>query len=170
MEQIVTADLYDALHEHLQVCELAFQSFGRREEFCGPCATLTTFEDHAPVLEALQQPGNGRVLVVDGGGSLRVGILGDRLAAIGAQNRWTGVIVVGAIRDSRGIDALDIGVKALGATARRTWTLGKGHSNGVLEFGSVKVLPGCWAYADRDCVLFGKSEGDVRRLIKAEAQ
>ena len=167
MEQIVTADLYDALHEHLQVCELAFQSFGGREAFCGPCTTLTTFEDHAPVLEALQQPGNGKVLVVDGGGSLRVGILGDRLAAIGSQNGWAGVIVVGAIRDSRGIDALDIGVKALGATARRTWNLGKGRSNAALEFGSVKVLPDCWAYADRDCVLFSKSEGDVRQLIKA---
>jgi regulator of ribonuclease activity A len=165
---IVTADIYDAHHEHLQVCELQFRSFGRIESFCGPCATLATFEDHAPVLEALQKEGKGQVLVVDGGGSLRVGILGDKLAAIGVNNGWLGVIVVGAIRDSRGIDELNIGIKALGATARRTWSVGAGRHGVPLQFGSVAVRPGHWVYADRDCVLISSGPRDVREALHTQ--
>jgi regulator of ribonuclease activity A len=161
---VVTADIYDDYHEHLQVCELQFRSFGRIESFCGSCATVETFEDHGPVLDALQMEGYGRVLVVDGGGSLRVGIMGDKLAAVGVKRGWIGVIVVGAIRDSRGIDELSIGVKALGATARRTWSIGRGRHGIPLRVGSVTVDPGCWAYADRDCVLFARGQQDVRRL------
>jgi regulator of ribonuclease activity A len=161
---IVTADIYDDYHEHLQVCELQFRSFGRIESFCGPCATVEVFEDHEPVLQALRTEGNGRILVVDGGGSLRVGIMGDKLAAIGVKSGWGGVIVVGAIRDSRSIDELDIGVKALGATARRGWSAGKARHGIPLQFGSVTVEPGCWAYVDCDCVIFTRDRGDVRRL------
>ena len=168
-DPVVTADLYDAYHEHLQVCELQFRSFGRIDSFCGPCATLATFEDHGPVLEALQKEGNGQVLVVDGGGSLRVGILGDKLAAIGADNGWVGVIVVGAIRDSRGIDHLNIGIKALGATARRTWSIGAGRHSAPLQFGSVAVRPGHWVYADPDCVLISSGPRDVREKPRSQA-
>ena len=121
---IVTADLYDAHHETVGVCALQFRSFGKRRSFFGPCATVATFEDHTPVLNVLSEPGNGRVLVVDGQGSLRIGLMGDRLAEIGVRNGWAGVVINGAIRDSLGIDALAIGVKALGATARRGWTPG----------------------------------------------
>ena len=159
---IVTADIYDAHHELLQVCELQFKSFGRVESFCGPCETVATFEDHGPVLEALQQDGRDRVLVVDGGGSPRVGILGDKLAAIGVKNGWKGIVVVGAIRDSRGIDGLDIGVKALATTARRTWTIGHGQRGIQLEFGSTVVGPGNWVYADRDCFMASRQQCDVR--------
>ena len=165
---IVTADLYDAYHEHLQVCELQFSSFGRIESFCGPCATLAVYEDHGPVLEALQKEGKDQVLVVDGGGSRRIGILGDKLAAIGAKNGWLGAIVVGAIRDSRGIDELNIGIKALGATARRTWSLGTGRHGVPIEFGSVTVRPGHWIYADRDCVLVSSQPYDVREALRTQ--
>ena len=122
------------------------------------------FENHGPVLEALEKDGSGQILIVDGGGSLRVGVMGDRLAAVGVKNGWVGVVIVGAIRDSRGIDELSIGVKALGATARRNWSVGNGRHGVPLQFGSVTVEAGWWAYADRDCVLFARGPQDVRRL------
>lgn len=151
--EIVTADLYDRYHEVLEVCDLQFRSFGCRPTVSGPCSTLSTFEDHTPVLQALSESGDGRVLVVDGGGSLRVGIMGDRLAGVGAANGWAGVIINGAIRDSAGIEQLDLAVKALGTTARRGWTPSSGARGTVLQFGGAIFRPGHWVYADRDCVI-----------------
>lgn len=156
--EIVTADLYDAHHQTVGVCALQFRSFGKKRAFFGPCATVATFEDHTPVLEALSGPGDGRVLVVDGQGSLRIGLMGDRLAGIGVKNGWAGVVVNGAIRDSLGIDALDIGVKALGATPRRGWSAGPSMLDIPLGFGGVVFTPGAWIYADVDGVLVSPAE------------
>lgn len=139
-----------------------FRSFGRREAFCGPCDTLASFEFHEPVLEVLRQPGQGRVLFVDGGGSLRVGVLGDRLAEIGVASGWAGVVVLGAVRDSLGIDRLDFGVKALGATARKAFSGSPGRHGSRLQIGDLVVEPGNWVYADRDCVLVSRGKNDVR--------
>jgi len=150
---IVTADLFDQYNEALEVCELQFRSFGRLPTGFGPCSTLSTFEDHTLVLRALSEPGNGRVLVVDAGGSLRVGVMGDRLAGIGVQNGWAGVIINGAIRDSAGIDQLDLFVKAIGTTARRGWTQAASQRDAVLQIGGASFTPGHWVYADRDCVI-----------------
>jgi len=111
--EVVTADIFDAYHTLVSVCEAQFRSFGKRKSLVGECETLKVFEDHTPVLEALQRPGRERILIVDAGGSLRVGVLGDRLAAIGVRNGWSGAVVFGAVRDSNGIDAMDFGVKAL---------------------------------------------------------
>lgn len=150
---IVTADLYDLHHERLRVCELQFRCFGGSDTFFGPCLTVATFEDHTPVLRALETAGNGRVLVVDGRGSLRVGVMGDRLAAIGVENGWRGMVINGAIRDSAGIDALALGVRALGTTARRGWSPAE-TTNGVpVSFGGVTFASGDWVYVDRDCVI-----------------
>lgn len=155
---IVTADLYDAHHRLLRVCELQFRSFGQVESFCGPCLTVSTFEDHTPVLRALEQEGRARVLVVDGRGSLRVGIMGDRLAATGARNGWRGVVINGAIRDSAGIDALPIGVRALGTTARRGWSPSDAVTGEPVSFGGIRIATGDWVYADRDCVIVAAAE------------
>lgn len=159
--EIVTADLFDQYHEVLEVCELQFRSFGRRLTVFGPCSTRSTFEDHTPVLQALSEPGNGRVLVVDAGGSLRVGVMGDRLAAIGVTNGWAGVIINGAIRDSVGIDQLDLAVKALGTTARRSWTHSAVERDTVLQFGGATFTPGHWIYADRDSVIVSPQSLDL---------
>jgi regulator of ribonuclease activity A len=150
---IVTADLYDQYHSTAAVCEAQFRSYGRRLQFFGPCATLKVFEDHTPVLAALEKPGNGRVLVVDAGGSLRIGVMGDRVAGVGAKNGWTGAVIFGAVRDSLGINELDFGVKALGATARRGWQQTTGLNDIPVTFGSVTFAPGAWIYADQDAVL-----------------
>ena len=167
MSDIVTADIYDQHHAHLEVCELQFRSFGQRRSFFGPCSTLATFEDHTPVLQALQEPGRGRVLVVDGQGSLRAGLMGDRLAEIGARNGWAALVINGAIRDSAGIDALAIGVKALGTTARRGWAPGKFERDVPLLLGTAKFSPGDWVYADLDCVLVSPRELDLSSLTPA---
>lgn len=155
---IVTADLYDLHPESLRVCEVQFRSFGQSDSFFGPCLTLSTFEDHRPVLAALETEGAGRVLVVDGGGSLRVGLMGDRLAAIAVANGWRGVIINGAIRDSAGIDALALGVRALGTTARRGDTPAEPTQGAPVSFGGMTFASGDWVYADRDCVIVAARE------------
>lgn len=163
-KSIVTADIYDIHHASLDVCDLQFRSFGQRKSFYGPCVTVKTFEDHLPVLEVLQKPGNRRILVVDAGGSPRVGVMGDRVAEFGVRNGWTGAIIYGAIRDSGGIDQLDFGVKALGVTARRTWLHGTGHHGVPVTFGGARFTAGAWVYADADCVLVAASELDLSRI------
>jgi regulator of ribonuclease activity A len=160
-QSIVTADIYDIHHASLDICELQFRSFGKRTSFYGPCVTVKTYKDHLPVLEALQQPGKGRILVVDAGGSLRVGVMGDRVAEVGVRNGWTGAIIYGAIRDSAGIYRLDFGVKALGTTARRTWIHGTGHHAVPVTFGGARFTTGAWVYADADCVMVAASELDL---------
>jgi regulator of ribonuclease activity A len=156
--QIVTADLFDLHPDSLRVCELQFRSFGRRDSFFGPCLTLSTFEDHRPVLAALETDGAGRVLVVDGRGSLRVGLMGDRLAAVAVANGWRGVVINGAIRDSAGIDVLDLGVRALGTTARRSDTPAVPATGAPVSFGGMTFSTGDWVYADRDCVIVSAQE------------
>jgi regulator of ribonuclease activity A len=170
VSDIVTADIYDQYHADLQVCELQFRSFGRRRSFFGPCSTLSAFEDHTPVLKALSEPGHARVLVVAGKGSLRIGLMGDRLAGIGAQNGWAGLVIDGAIRDSAGIDQLDLGVKALGTTARRGWTPGPSERETPVTIGGATFTPGDWVYADSDCVIVSPAELDLTKLVAAPIQ
>ena len=157
---VTTADLYDHYHQALYVCELQFRSFGRRTRFFGPCTTVWTYENHLPVLDAVKADGKGRVLVVDGGGSLKVGVMGDRIASVAVKNNWAGIVIHGAVRDTSAIDQLDIGVKALGATARRGWNPVSGSGNGVVSFGSAQFSAGQWVYADEDCVLVSPNELD----------
>lgn len=162
-----TADIYDAHYKEVQVCALQFRNFGMRVFFCGQAETLRTFEDHTPVLNAVSEPGNQRVLVVDAGGSLRVGVMGDRLAEMAETNDWAGVIINGAIRDTIGIDRLDIGVKALGATARRSWQPTSGERGVPLIFGDVEIRPGDWIYADVDAVLVSSGALDLSSVSGA---
>lgn len=148
-----TSDIHDAHGEEVSVCDIQFRGFARWTRFAGPCATVRTFEDYRPVREALEQPGHGRVLVVDGGGSLRFALLGDRMAELAIRNGWAGAVLYAAIRDSEAINALDFGIKAMGTIARRP----AGGSGGVLEapvtLGGATFRPGDWVYADADAVL-----------------
>lgn len=161
---IVTADLFDRYPNLLNVCDTQFRSFGTRADFFGQCSTLKVFEDHRPVLAALNSPGKKRVLVVDAGGLLRVGVLGDRLSMIGLENGWIGAVIFGAVRDTAGINKLDFGVKALGTTARR----GDRETRGVVDvpvtFGNCTFEPGDWVYADIDAVTVSKSKLALDRL------
>lgn len=153
-----TADLFDANTHSVAVCETHFLSFGGRQSFSGPCQTLKVFEDHVPVRELLATAGAGRVLVIDAGGATRVGVLGDRLAALAIRNGWSGIVVFGAIRDSAAISQLDIGVKALAATARKGLQASTGEAGVRVAFGEATFEPGDWVYADADAVLVSKAQ------------
>ena len=153
-----TADLCDS-HEdqirngQLRIVAPMFRSFGGRPAFSGLVATLKLFEDNSFVRKALDQPGNGRVLLVDGGGSLRRALVGDQLAALGVKNGWSGIVVYGAIRDAAAIAAMDIGVLALATHPQKTDKKNVGAADVAVSFGGITCHPGEWLYADSDGIL-----------------
>lgn len=145
-----TADLYDKYEEDLQIATPMFNDYGGELSFSGPASTVKVFEDNSLVRDALEQPGDGRVLVVDGGGSLRCALLGDMLAELGQSNNWAGVIVYGCIRDSVVISAMKIGVKALNTNPRKSIKKGVGERDVTVNFADVTINPGDYIYADAD--------------------
>jgi regulator of ribonuclease activity A len=153
-----TTDLCDA-HEDklasgaLRVLAPIFQSFGKRAMFSGRVKTLKTFEDNSLVKQAVESPGEGCVLVVDGGASLRCALLGGNLAKAAAQNGWAGVILNAPVRDADEIDSFDIGVRALAKVPVRSQKRGVGEYDVVLNFAGATIKSGNWCYADRDGVL-----------------
>ncbi|MET0051116.1 MAG: ribonuclease E activity regulator RraA [Candidatus Thiodiazotropha sp.] len=151
--ELKTADLYDIHEETLQICEPGLRHFGGHQAFHGPVATLKCFEDNSLVREQLEQPGAGRVLVVDGGGSLRCALLGDLLAQMAVDHGWAGVVVHGCIRDSREISQMPLGVMALATNPRKSVKRGAGEVGGSLAFHGVDFHPGEWLYADEDGIV-----------------
>ena len=150
---LATTDLSDE-HPEAQVCDPVFLSWGGRPTFSGPIATLKIFEDNTMVRGAVEQPGEGRVLVVDGGGSLRCALVGGNLAVLAAQNGWAGVVVNGAVRDVEEIDAQPIGVRALAAHPRRSEKgMHSGQAGIPVIFAGVVFREGEWLCADRDGVV-----------------
>lgn len=148
-----TSDLSDANEGKVSMAAPIFRSFGGKTAFCGPIATLKLFEDNGLVRAALESPGAGRVLVIDGGGSLRRALVGDQLAALGVKNGWNGIVVYGCIRDSRAIGAMDIGVFALATHPQKTQKKNQGDVDIPVTFGGVTFRPGEWLYADEDGVI-----------------
>lgn len=147
-------DQYESdLGKSLFVVAPMFQRYGARTAFCGEIVTLKLFEDNSLVREALGEPGKGKVLVVDGGGSLRCALVGDQLAILGQKNGWEGIVVYGCIRDSGDINTLDIGVRALNTHPQKSIKKGAGDKNIAVTFGGVTFQPGTWLYADEDGVL-----------------
>ncbi len=153
-----TTDLCDA-HEdalangRLQVVEPIFRHFGGRHRFAGSITTLKLFEDNSLVRATLDTPGDGRVLVVDGGGSLRCALLGDQLAELAVRNSWAGVVIWGCIRDSRVIGTLELGVVALATHPQKSLKKGIGERDLEVRFAGVRFRPGSWLYADEDGVI-----------------
>lgn len=150
---IKTADLCDAHDDRVRVLDLPLRDYGGRIAFHGPVSTVRALEDNSRVREAVAEAGNGRVLVIDGGGSTRRSMLGDNLAAMAVKNGWAGVLVHGVIRDTEAIGRLALGVKALGTCPRKTDKLGQGLRDVVVELGGVVIAPGHHLYADEDGVI-----------------
>ncbi len=148
-----TADLYDAHEGRVQVAEGRFLAFGRRRAFSGAIRTLKVHEDNALVRSAVAEEGRGAVLVIDGGGSLRSALVGDVLAGTAVKNGWAGIVVWGAIRDCAAIDALELGVRCLGTTPRRSTKHGFGERDVPVTFAGVRFAPGAHLYADEDGIL-----------------
>ncbi|MFK3647162.1 ribonuclease E activity regulator RraA [Lysobacter enzymogenes] len=149
-----TCDLCDRHDARVRVLDLPLRDYGGRIAFAGTVSTIKAYEDNSRVREAVAEPGAGRVLVIDGGGSSRRAMLGDQLAALAAANGWAGAVVFGAIRDSAAIGAMALGVKALGTCPRKTEKSGQGQRDVALAFGGVAIRPGDWVCADEDGVVF----------------
>lgn len=148
-----TADLCDRLGEQARVAEPGLRSFGGVQAFQGPVATVRVHEDNVLVCQALEEPGRGRVLVVDGGGSLRCALLGDRLARLALANGWAGVVVHGCVRDVTELARLPLGILALAAHPRKSGKAGTGERDVELRFASLTFRPGDWLVADEDGLL-----------------
>jgi regulator of ribonuclease activity A len=157
-----TTDLCDEFGAEVQVAEPLFRDWGGSVAFAGSIETLRVFEDNALVRQVLQTPGRGRVLVVDGGGSLRVALVGGNLAGLAQRNGWTGVVVHGCIRDSAELRATAIGVKALQAIPRRSAKAGAGEQGVTVTFAGVTFARGYFLYADADGLIV--AERDLQAL------
>lgn len=156
MSHIVTPDICDA-HPDVRVLDPLFANFGGIDAFCGPVRTVKCFEDNSRIKEAVAEPGDGAVLVVDGGGSLRCALLGDMLAEKAADNGWAGVIVYGCVRDIDVLAETELGVQALGAHPRRSDKHGEGQRDVAVAFAGVTLRPGQWVYADNNGIVVAES-------------
>lgn len=160
-----TCDICDANEDKiaagtLSVLPPVFQKYGKHSAFSGQAATLKVFEDNVLVRAALEMPGNGHVLVVDGGGSMRCALVGGNLGVLAQKNGWAGIVVNGCIRDSEEINTCEIGVRALATHPQRSVRKGIGERELRVSIAGVAVNPGDWIYADADGVLVSTQKLD----------
>lgn len=153
-----TADLCDAHEDLLRDGSLRalpplFRDYGGRDAFHGPVATLRLFEDNSLVREALSAPGAGRVLVVDGGASLRCALVGGNLGALAVTNGWAGIVVYGCVRDAAELARCAVGIRALNTHPRKSRKGGAGEREVAVDLAGVTVRPGEWCYVDADGLL-----------------
>lgn len=160
-----TCDLCDA-HKNdtsgdFRVLPPVFKDFGQQLRFCGPVVTVKCFEDNTLVKAAVDSVGTldtpngkvGKVLVVDGGGSLRRALLGGNLGAAAARNGWAGVVIDGCVRDTAELAAQAVGIRALAAMPLPTEKRNQGQSEVAVQVQGVWVRPGDWLYADQDGIV-----------------
>lgn len=152
-----TTDLCDNHPDNVSISEpIGFKDFGGKKMFSGKIETVKCFEDNSFVRKTLEQNGEGKVLVVDGGGSKRCALLGDMLADLGVKNKWNGIIVYGCIRDSAAIAALPIGVKALATIPLKSNKRNEGQQNVTVHFAGIDFIPGEMVYCDEDGIIVSK--------------
>ncbi len=151
--EFTTADLSDVHSESVLTAEPVFRDFGGIDRFWGPIETVRVLEDNALVRQALESKGRGRVLVVDGGGSLRSALVGDRLAALAHANGWAGLLINGCVRDSEKLRRVPLGIRARATIPRRGGKSGAGERGVPVTFAGVAFIPGHFLYADADGVL-----------------
>ncbi len=148
-----TADLVDDIGDSVRSCDLQFRQFGGLTEFAGPISTVRCHQDNALLKSVLSEPGGGRVLVVDGGGSLHTALVGDVIAELARANGWAGLLINGAVRDAATLRTLQIGIKALGTNPRKSSKTGSGERDVVIALGGVEFRPGEIAFSDDDGIV-----------------
>lgn len=148
-----TTDICDEFPDDVEVAEPLLRQFGGRRHFSGPVTTIKVHEDNLLVRRAVEQPGEGRVLVVDGGGSTRRALLGDILAGLAADNGWAGIVINGCIRDSVDIAEIDVGVMALATVPRKSHKHGVGEIDVSVSFAGLTFRANRYVYADEDGLL-----------------
>jgi len=151
--EYVLPDLCDEYPDLVRVVEPMFRNFGGRSSFGGPITTIKCHEDNSLVAKAVEEAGEGRVLVVDGGASMRCGLLGDNLALKAANNGWAGIIIYGCVRDVDELEKMDIGIQALNAIPLKSIKRDVGLRDETVVFGGVTFVPGEYVYADNNGVL-----------------
>ena len=151
--EFVLPDLCDEYPDLVRVDEPMFRNFGGRTSFAGEITTIKCFEDNSLVARAVEENGEERILVVDGGASLRCGLLGDNLALKAAENNWSGIIIYGCVRDVDELVQINLGIQALNAMPLKSIKRNVGVRDEVLEFGGVSFVPGEFVYADNNGVL-----------------
>jgi regulator of ribonuclease activity A len=148
-----TADLCDELGDEVRVLEPGLRSYGGVTSFAGPVTTLRVFEDNALVRATLETPGAGRVLVVDGAGSVRSALVGGLLGQLAEQNGWAGLVLWGAVRDAAELATCRIGIWARATSPRKSARAGTGARDVPVGFGGVTITPGEWMAADADGII-----------------
>ena len=148
-----TSDVVDRYGDRVAVCALWLRRFGGAPSFEGPVSTVRCFEDNVLLKRRVSEPGEGRVLVVDGGGSRRVALLGDTVAGLAVTNGWAGVVVNGCVRDAEALAELPIGIRALGTTPRPSAKDGAGEIDVQVTFGDVTFTPGAMLFSDADGIV-----------------
>lgn len=154
-------DICDDFMEELLILEPLFRDFGGKSRFTGEVATVKCFEDNTLVRDAVRSEGHGRVLVVDGGGSMRHALLGDQLAAAAAENGWHGLLINGCVRDVEILKTIDLGVKALNRHPVKTVKRGEGQLNVNVTFAGSTIRPGNYLYADVNGIVVAKRNLEV---------
>jgi regulator of ribonuclease activity A len=156
-----TLDLCDTHCDRLNDGRMAvltpyYLAFGKRRAFSGHAVTLQVTDDNALVQSTLETPGEGRVLVIDGGGSQRCALVGSQMATLAHANGWSGIIVDGCVRDVDGLNAIDIGIRARAVHPRRGGKLGAGHRDTIIYIAGTHVRPGDWIVVDIDGVIVSR--------------
>ena len=146
-------DICDEFMDEISVLDPLFSDFGGKVRFSGEIVTIKCFEDNSLVRDAVKSEGRGRVLVVDGGGSLRRALLGDLLAAAAAENGWQGLLINGCVRDVEILQTIGLGVKALNSCPVKTDKLGEGQSGVDVKFAGCTIRPGRYLYSDSNGVV-----------------
>jgi len=151
-----TADLCDEFESLVKIAEPLFQNYGQIKSFYGEIATVKVFEDNVLVRKTLETKGRKRVLLVDGGASTRVALVGDQLAQIAYEHGWAGIVVNGCIRDSAEIAKIQIGLKALHTVPKKSFKKGLGEVDVPVKFAGVVFNSGCYLYADQDGLIIAE--------------
>lgn len=147
-----TSDLFDA-NPGATTCETQLRQFGGVRSFSGRIATVRCLEDNVLVKQRCGEPGDGRVLVVDGGGSLRCALVGDNIAGLALESGWAGLVLNACVRDVAALAQLPIGIKALGTNPRPSGKTGAGEIDVTVTFGAAEFVPGAMLYSDDDGIV-----------------
>ena len=150
---MTTSELWDENRHTAIVCETQFRQYGGVRAFSGEIATVSCLEDNVLFKQRVSEPGNGRVLVVDGSGSMRCALAGDNVVGAALENGWAGVVINGCVRDVDALAQLPIGVKALGSCPRPSGKTGAGAIDVPVVFGAATFTPGAMLYSDEDGIL-----------------
>ena len=152
-----TPDISDK-HPDLEFLPYQFKSYGAKSSFYGQVETIKAPDDNSKVKGILATPGEGRVLIVDGGESRKVALLGDQIAANAHENQWAGIIIIGCVRDVEILNSIDIGILALGAVPKKSSKLDRGVIGEALVLNGIDVKQGDWVYCDSNGAIISQEE------------